>query len=150
MDAQERGDHAVRQAEKAAKRGDLALAERWSKVAMQIADAAAQLEAQRMAKEWEDEEACREELKRRLIRFAELGQDVNAWEAEHAAWKLMADYSRRTGAPMPDPMRPHPAGSAANTESHFIHLARGAEPDDGRDPEAWKARMEALNAREKG
>lgn len=141
MEILERGEHALRQAEKASKRGDLAVAERWVKVATQAALAAERLQAQPV--DLEDDEAVREELKRRLARFCTFSQEVCNWEAEYEAWKLCAAHSRRTGAPAPPPMRPHPAGPSHHPDSHLTHLLQGPEPDDHINAEAVIARLNA-------
>jgi hypothetical protein len=129
MNPYERGDHALRQAERAAKPGALADAERWTKVAVQSANAAERLAAK---PEEEDHEAQRDELFRRLTRFAEFSHDVTAWEEERDAYHAGLAHSRRTGAPAPPPLRPHPAGRAADADAHLAYLLQGPEPKDGR------------------
>lgn len=69
----DRAEHALKQANRCAKQGDLAAAERWSKTAERMA-----LAAERLAAIPEpvrhDEEAQRAELRRRIARFVEAAQ----------------------------------------------------------------------------
>jgi hypothetical protein len=132
MHPRERGHAALRQADRAAKRGDLVEAERWTKLAR---EAAAQYERLNAAPppSWEDNiEETRAELLRRLTRYAEFGRDVSQWELERNAYIAIVKEARKTGAPMPPPLRMHPAGPTHNPEPHLVHLLQGPEPDDGK------------------
>ena len=73
---------AQRQAERASRQGDLALAERWSKIAERLA-----LAIKNAAPEpEEDVEAIRARLRARIARFVEAGQARDDWEARKAAY----------------------------------------------------------------
>ena len=131
-DQQNKGDHALRQAERAAKRGDLAAAERWTKVATQNQKQWEQFNARGPAFDSvEDEDALREELMRRLTRFSDYCHDVDRWKGECNAYIEAVKRAANAGRPLP-PLRPHPAGSAENEEQHCVGILQGPEPDDGR------------------
>lgn len=133
MRIREHGLHALRQADLAAKRGYLAIAERWTKLAAQAATHYERLNAKPLAPPpEEDEDAIREEILRRLARFDEFDKDVTAWERERDAWVAFAREAARTGKAPPPPLRPHPAGEGADADAHYKHLLQGPEPDDGR------------------
>lgn len=129
---QQRGAHALRQSERAARRGDLAEAERWTKVATQAAAAAERLASANVLSEEEDEK-MRAELRRRFSRISAFDDDVRTWEVEREMHKKMTEVARRTGCPKPPPLRPHPAGDPANLQEQYKHLLNGPEPDDGAD-----------------
>jgi hypothetical protein len=125
--------HALRQAHRASKRGDLAAAERWLKVAAQSAAELERFLSQpREPVGYEDEEDVREELRRRLERFVAFDQDVQRWEEERDLYIEMAKIAARTGANPPPPLRRRPGGSPETAEQYMIHLLQGPEPNDGR------------------
>jgi hypothetical protein len=130
----EQGEHALRQAHKAAKRGDLAAAAHWSKVADQMSRAAERLAANPPPvneMSWEEEEELRAELRRRIQRFVAADQDIQRWEAERDAYVAALERARREGAPGPPPLRMHPAGPRHMEEEYLTHILMGPEPDDG-------------------
>ena len=72
---------ALKQASRAAKRGDLAAAERWSKTAERLAAAAERLAAlPPEVSDVENEEALRAEIRARLRRIAEAEYRREGWE----------------------------------------------------------------------
>jgi hypothetical protein len=73
QNAREEAAAAIKQANKASRRGDLAAAERWSKTAERMAQAAERLAAIPEPIR-HDEEAQRAELRRRIARFVEASQ----------------------------------------------------------------------------
>lgn len=122
----EPGDYALRQAERAAKRGDLAAAERWTKIATQNQKLRAEAAARPAPPSTiEEEDALREELQRRLTRFAAYDADLESWRGER---DLYIEHVKEGGSPAP--LRAHPAGAPEDEEAHYVHLLQGAEPDD--------------------
>lgn len=133
MNPRERGRYALRQADRAARHGDLVAAERWTKLAREAVRQAQLLAALPPEPSPEaDEEATREELRRRLTRYADFDRDVAQWELERDAYIATVKAARQTGAPMPPPLRMHPAGPSQNPEPHLIHILQGPEPEDGK------------------
>ena len=103
------GDHALRQAERAAKRGDLAEAERWTKVAAQNQKQWEQLRTRELEPEMEDPDEIRAEVLRRLARI----RACSDWESERDLYIDAVKRAEETGAPAPPPLRPYPAGDEA-------------------------------------
>lgn len=107
----EDAEAALRNARKAAKRGDLPGAERWSKTAERLAAAATTLaDAPAPAEAWQTDEDVRQEVRRRLQRFVEVDLEIQAWEAERDAYEEAVRLAREIGAPDPPPLRMCPAG----------------------------------------
>lgn len=105
------GVNALKQADAAARRGDHAAADRWSKTAERMAAA-----AERLAKTApppatpENEETMREALRAKIARFVEDCKDTELWERDRDIHAQVVLHAKQTGAPMPPPLRPHPAG----------------------------------------
>ncbi len=100
---------ALKQADRAARKGDLRAAERWSKTAERMAASAEKLAA--LPPPVDDEEnadAIRAELRDRFRRLAEADRGVSIWEMEREAHQNICAEARKTGAPMPPPLRPRP------------------------------------------
>jgi hypothetical protein len=125
-----KADYALRQAGRAAKRGDLAAAERWTKVAALNQKQWEQLRARPPEVDpVEEEEAIRAELHRRLARFIGSSQDIQRWEIERDIYIEWVKRAEEAGGPMPPPLRPHPVGGDENTDPHLIEILQGPEPD---------------------
>src|SRR5690606_16498276 len=105
--SKEEAEAAIRQAHRAAKRGDLAEAERWGKTAERLAAAAEKLTTAPQLID-QDEEALRQELLARLRHLADAGAEAQVWEAEREVYERELERARRTGAPMPAPLRKNP------------------------------------------
>jgi hypothetical protein len=119
--------HAFKQAKRAAKSGDLAAAERWSKTAERLAGVAARLaHAPQDAEMDEGEEERRAELRRRLARFVEADLDIQAWERERSEHSAQCLAALANGLPPPAPLRPHPAG-AQGEEAYMAEILVGQE-----------------------
>ena len=130
MDDNKHSDHALRQAERAAKRGDLAAAERWTKIAAQNQRQWEQFHARPVSPNcYEEEEAIRAELHRRLARFIGSSNDIYRWEVERDIYIEWVKRAEEAGGPMPPPLRPHPVGGDENTDPHLIEILQGPEPD---------------------
>ena len=126
------GDHALRQADRAAKRGDLAGAERWTKVATLNQKQWEQFQARPpVPDDFEEVEAIRAEFRRRLSRLSAFDDDVSRWEVERDVYIEMANRALESGTPMPPPLRPHPAGGEKNTETRYAAILTEPEPTDG-------------------
>lgn len=116
-------EHALKQAQRAAKRGDVKDAERWSKTAERMAAAAERLAALPAPVDPDDperEEALRAELRARLRRFAQVAHDIDRWRAERAEYEAAVAKAAREGGPMPAPLRPCPGDDA-----YLRKIARG-------------------------
>jgi hypothetical protein len=57
---------------------------------------------------WEEQEAIREELHKRLARFCGDAHALSRWRMRREIWEEMAAEAQRAGAPMPSPMPPRP------------------------------------------
>ncbi|MBY0562987.1 MAG: hypothetical protein K2P58_02275 [Hyphomonadaceae bacterium] len=105
-------EHALKQAQRAAKRGDIKEAERWSKTAERMVAAAEKLRALPAPEAEPDEEALRAELRARLRRLADAAYDLDRWQEERDQYEAAVGKAVREGAPMPDPLRPCPGDEA--------------------------------------
>lgn len=100
---------ALKQAERAARKGDLALAERWSKVAAQTTAAAERLAALPPEPDsCEDDEALRAEIRERLRRIVEVDYEMRAWDYERQIYDEYVERAAREGLPPAPPLRPCP------------------------------------------
>jgi hypothetical protein len=119
---------ALKQAEAAARHGDLAAAERWSKTADRLAAVAARMEAiAAPPPEEEDIEECRAELRRRLERFAEADSSLAAWEAERELYEANFFAAIANGTEPPPPLRPRP-GAPLSKEDYLASLISAPYP----------------------
>lgn len=110
---------ALGQAQRAAKRGDLREAERWSKTAERMAAAAEKLGALPQAEE-EDAEALRAELRARLRRLVEANDALNAWQRAKENYDAAMQAALANGLPLPEPLAPCPGG-----EAYMMRIASG-------------------------
>ncbi|MEQ1709030.1 MAG: hypothetical protein ABL864_11945 [Terricaulis sp.] len=102
--------YALQQAQKAARRGDIAGAERWSKTAERMAAAVRRLaDAPAPVPDWEGEQARRAELRARIAKFVETDLKIQAWDAERDAHANAVGKAMLSGASMPPDLRPCPA-----------------------------------------
>ena len=105
-----RGQAALRQAEKAAYKGNLALSKKWTDVAQQMVAVQRRLEELTpQSLDPEQEEKLRAELRNRVAKFVEQDGGMQRWQMRREIWEEMAAEAKRTGAPMPSPMPPRPA-----------------------------------------
>jgi hypothetical protein len=108
-EAREQGYAALKSAERAARKNDLAAAKKWTDTAARMAEIAAKLaNTPAPQSSWEEEEAVREELRERLTKFANDNYALHWWRIRHEIWEEMAAEAQRTGAPMPSSMPPRP------------------------------------------
>ncbi len=112
-DQRAQAHNALKQAERAAKRGAIAEAERWSKIAERCAVAVEKLAAtpssELDAQAAEDEEiALRAEFMERLQRLADAQNEMDAWKKKSDAYKAAVAHAIRTNGPMPPPVPPWP------------------------------------------
>lgn len=120
-DTREQADHALKQAQRAAKRGDLRESERWSKVAANMALAAEKLSASAPpAMSPQDEEAMRAELRARIRRLVDSQFELEEWQKEELDHRAAREAARAAGQPEPPPLRPCPGG-----QSYLDKIARG-------------------------
>ncbi|MES1201735.1 MAG: hypothetical protein ABUS57_09850 [Pseudomonadota bacterium] len=108
-DLKQRGEAALKQAERAAHRGKLAEAKKWTDVAQQMAVAARRVaEIEPPPPDYENEEALRAELRARINRYVEQDNGLSRWRMQRDMWEAMCATARETGAPMPPPLPPRP------------------------------------------
>ncbi|MBC7767485.1 MAG: hypothetical protein H7124_01720 [Phycisphaerales bacterium] len=128
-DPRAQAHNALKQAERAAKRGALAEAERWSKTAERCAAAVVKLATTPpdydMDAEVENEDRLREEIMGRIRRLADAQRQHQEWEATCADYTRAVAEAVRTGGPMPPPAPPSPFGG----ETELATLERIAGGD---------------------
>ena len=108
-DARNAGESALKQARRAAKQGDLAACEKWSKNAERMALAAEKLAALPPPQDsYENEEALRAELRARLARYAEAAHENERWENERDAHALATAAALAEGREPPPPLESRP------------------------------------------
>jgi hypothetical protein len=108
-DAHAQGHAALKSAEKAARRNDLAAAKQWTATAKRMADIADQLANTPLPEpSWEEEEAIRQQLVERFAKFCGDDDALNRWRMRREIWEEMAAEAHRTGASPPPPMPPRP------------------------------------------
>lgn len=109
QEAREQGYSALKSAERAARKNDLAAAKKWTDTAKRMADIAAQLANTPMPKpSWEEEEEIREVLRERLTKLCNDNEYMRRWMVRRDIWEEMTAEAQRTGAPMPSPLPPPP------------------------------------------
>ncbi len=108
-DLKRRGAAALKQAERAAHRGNMAEAKKWNDVAQQIVATARRVaEIEPQPPSHEEDEAIREELRARINKYVEQDGALTQWRMRREMWEEMCAEARETGAPMPKPMPPRP------------------------------------------
>jgi sRNA-binding protein len=126
MTENEHAAHALKQAQRAAKKGDLANAERWSKAAERMASAAGHLK-QAAPPPDDNEKERRAELRRRFARMVDVKHDVRAWEEERDHYYAQLASACENGTEPPPQLRPHPCGPLGDDD----YLRRLAESGEG-------------------
>ncbi|MBX9746734.1 MAG: hypothetical protein K2X34_07520 [Hyphomonadaceae bacterium] len=122
----EKAEHALKQAQRAVRNGNLVQAERWTKVSERLVDAAARLaQAPQPINDEENEEARRAELRRRLALFSEADSDIQMWERERDLYEAALAAAIANNTEPPAPLRPHPAGREANREAYMKDFLLG-------------------------
>jgi hypothetical protein len=117
----DRAEHALRQANRAAKSGDLAKAERWSKTAERLAQAAERLAAlPPPVDERQDEEQRRAELRRRIFNLVKDSHELQTWEAERDHYQAALAYAIANGKEPPPLLRPNPLAANITEETFGI------------------------------
>lgn len=101
--------NALKQADYAARRGDLREAERWAENA-EILRRAMEAVAKEPPSEEELDEEARAELLRRLARFVEADRQCQIWDQEAEEYEAKLFAAIANGTPPPPPLRDHPAG----------------------------------------
>lgn len=115
----EEAEAALKQAQRAAKRGDLREAERWSKTAERLVAAAEKFAALPQPEE-EDEDALREEIMGRIKRLCVGSEDLRAWQQEDAIYQALKAQAEAHNLPLPPPIRPCPGG-----DDYLMKIAGG-------------------------
>lgn len=107
---------ARKHAKDAVRRGDIAAAEKWSKVAERLAALPEETQP-------EDREALREELRRRLTLFVAADRDIDQWEKEKAIHEAEIEAALANDTEPPPPLRPYPGGELSY-EEYLGRIAR--------------------------
>jgi len=108
--SKQQAEAAIRNANRAAKRGDLAEAERWSKTAERLGVTAEKLAAvAHDSSSTDDEEWLRTVFIARLERLREVWDEGVLWEAEREIYERQCAEARARGADLPPPLRMNPA-----------------------------------------
>lgn len=107
-DLHNRGVAALKQAERASHKGDLAAAKKWTDVSAQMLAAYRRLDETELPSTYEDEEALRADIRARVGRFVTGEQELERWEWRNEIWQEMAGEAARLGLPQPAPMPPKP------------------------------------------
>jgi hypothetical protein len=103
------GESALKQARRAAKRGDLAAAEKWSKLAERMARAAEKLAAAPAPiPDYQEEERLRAEIRERLGRYVAAAKEVERWQKQRDAHEAAVQQALASGAAPPPPLPPSP------------------------------------------
>jgi hypothetical protein len=107
-DPHTQAQHFIRQAQRAAKRGDHATAERWTRTAERFALAASRMKDARPMSSAEEDEALAADLRERLVRYAAADQEIQAWDREKEIHDALTEQAQRHNLPLPPPLRPCP------------------------------------------
>jgi hypothetical protein len=125
MSKRDEAHHAVKQAQRAAKRGDVRGAQSWYAVAEKAAAAARALgELEPVQENWEEVERRRAELRKRFMAFVEADQEIQRWEAEKELYDAEFFTAIANGTPPPAPLRDHPAGDPTNEENYLRSIVQ--------------------------
>lgn len=113
MSVRAEAEAALKQAQRAAKRGDLAAADRWSKTAERLSLTLERLglagePPEDSAARAAEEEKLRTEFIARLQRLADAAYQQQQWEAEREERERLAREAIKTGAPPPPALRERP------------------------------------------
>jgi len=111
---------ALKQASRAAKRGDFTAADRWTKLAERHVATAERLAATPADQPSPEEEAaiCAE-IRARIERYVEASHGIDRWEFERDIHEEYTARALREGLPMPPPLREAPF-----TEQDLERIAR--------------------------
>jgi flagellar biosynthesis GTPase FlhF len=108
-DERKQAKHALKQASSAARRGDRAEAERWSKIAERLTATAERLAALPPEENsWEEDEKMREEIRGRIARLCAIDREIREWEYEAEIHAAYTERAAREGLPPAPPLRPRP------------------------------------------
>ncbi len=99
---------ALKQAERASHKGDLAQAKKWTDVSAQMIAAYRRLDETELPAQHEDEEALRADIRARVAKFVTGEQELERWEWRREIWEEMAAEAAKLGLPQPSPMPPKP------------------------------------------
>ncbi|MDX2277236.1 MAG: hypothetical protein NW206_17460 [Hyphomonadaceae bacterium] len=116
----EQAEHALKQVEHAAARGDRAEADRWLKIASQMAEVVRRVADAKAAMPEENAEEIRAELRARIARYCGAAEDLQAWEKGRDIREAVAAFAREHNLPEPPPVGPPPF-----TEHEMELTARG-------------------------
>ena len=107
-DPHAQAQHFIRQAQRAAKRGDHAAAERWTHTAERFVLSAQRIQEKLPLSNEQEDEALVTELLARLETYAAADADIQAWDREKEIHDALTEQARRHNLPLPAPLRPCP------------------------------------------
>ncbi|MBS0384693.1 MAG: hypothetical protein JSS00_05015 [Proteobacteria bacterium] len=117
-DPHKQAQHFIKQAQRAAKRGDHAGAERWTRTAERFALAAQRIQDRLPLSSEEEDEALVTELLARLEHYAAADREIQAWDREKEVHDALTEQAQRHNLPLPPPLRPCPVN-----ENDLIRIA---------------------------
>jgi hypothetical protein len=107
-DPHEQARHFIKQAQLAARRGDHAAAERWSRTAERFALTTQRIQEKLPLSSEQEDEALVTDLLARLERYAAADADIQAWDREKDIHDALTEQAQRHNLPLPPPLRPCP------------------------------------------
>ena len=107
-DPHTQAQHMIKQAQLAARRGDHAAAERWTRTAERFAITAQRIQDKLPLSSEEENEALCADLRERLVRYAAADQEIQAWDREKEIHDALTEQAQRHNLPLPPPLRPCP------------------------------------------
>ncbi len=107
-DPHAQAQHFIRQAQRAAKHGDHAAAERWTRTAERFALTVQRIQDKLPLSSEEEDEALVNELLERLKNYASADSEIQAWDREKEIHDALTEQAQRHNLPLPPPLRPCP------------------------------------------
>jgi hypothetical protein len=107
-DSHAQAQHFIRQAQRAAKRGDHAEAERWTRTAERFALTAQRIKDKLPLSSEQEDDALATELLARLERYAAADREIQAWDREKEIHDALCEQAQRHNLAPPAPLRPCP------------------------------------------
>ena len=107
-DPHKQAQHMIKQAQLAARRGDHAAAERWTRTAERFALTAQRIQDKLPLSSEEEDEALVSDMLERLKTYASADAEIQAWDREKEIHDALTEQAQRHNLPLPPPLRPCP------------------------------------------